>query len=219
MPSPRRRSLLPFISLFLLLSSVTFWDRQIGQLLLPLYTLVIHLLLPESCQITSLQLIQQSHALCFTVTVETLAPTLMAGQSIPAGIILNGSTLLSHALLPPVIMLSSLFVWLCLIDSKPVTGPFIVLLLFLLIIVGLDVPLVLVGSLCDILHAHLAAHAPTPWQVRAMHLLNGGGRQTLALAAVFAAISLARQLQWLLGDHSWLCRSPCTHRHLNVINL
>jgi len=207
MLSSRRRSRLPVVFLFLLLSSMAFLYRQIGQLLLPLYAQAMHLLLPESCHMTSLRLIQQGHAFCFIVTVETRAPVMMAGHSIPDGLIINGSTLLGHALLSPVIMLSSLFIWLCLFTPRAVMGPSTVLLFFLLLVVSIDVPLVLVGSLCDIVHAHYAAHAPDPWQVKAMHLLNGGGRQTLALAAFFAAVSLGGKLQNLCNVDSWRCRS------------
>lgn len=208
MLSPRRESRLPIASLLLLLSSVAFLYRQTGQLLLPLYAQAMHLLLPESCHLTSLRLIQQGYALCFTVRVETHAPAMMAGHSIPAGIIINGSTLLGHALLPPVIMLSSLCIWLCLFTPRAVMGPSIVLLIFLLLVVSIDVPLVLVGSLHDIVHAHYAVRAPDPWQAKAMHLLNGGGRQVLALAAFFASVSLGGKLQDLFTDH--FCRPRST---------
>lgn len=206
MRSPRRRRLL-VVALLLLLSGVVFFYRQIGQLLLPLYAQAMHLLLPESCRMTSLRLIEQGHALCFTVTVATRAPVMMAGHSIPEGIIINGSTLLGHALLPPVIMLTSWCVWLCLCTPRVVMGPSIVLLFLLLLVVSIDVPFVLVGSLYDIIHAHFAAHAPEPWQARAMHLLNGGGRQALALAAFFASVSLGGKLQGLFINDSWRGRS------------
>ncbi len=170
-----------------------------GQLLLPLYAQSMHLLMPASWHIASLQLTRQGHEEFITVRVETSAPFVMAGQSIPAGVGMNGSTLLSHALLPSLVMLSSLFAWLF-FATRRTTGPVVLLLFFLMLVESLDVPMVLVGSLWDILHANITTNSPVPWQVRAMDLLNGGGRQALFLAAPLAAVGLGNRLQsWCSG--------------------
>ena len=203
MPSPHRPVWLLILSFLPLIACIGFFDRHIAQWLLPLYNQTLPLLLPDSWHIFPLQVVQEGREAFISVRVETLASLPLASRLIPAGLGMNGSTLLGHAFQPPLLTLHMLLAWFYMSPGRK-TGPAILALLFLLLLECVDVPLVLAGSLWDILHANIAPDSPLPWQARAMHLLNGGGRQALALAAGLSAITLGSRLQAMLNKHGFL---------------
>jgi hypothetical protein len=194
MPSPRRPVWPLLFSFIPLIACVGFFDQQIARLFLPLYEHALHFLVPDSWHISSLQVIQEGRETFIAVRIMTHDSFLAAGQVIPAGLGMNGFTLVGHAIQPLLLMLPLLLVWFYFSTGRRV-GPAILMPPLLLLVESVDVPLVLVGSLWDILHLNIAPDSPLPWQVRAMHLLNGGGRQALALAAGFSAISLGSRMQ------------------------
>jgi hypothetical protein len=200
---PHRPVWLLIVSFLPLIACIGFFDQAMAERLLPLYQQTLHLLLPDSWHISPLQVVQEGREAFISVRVETLASSPLADRLIPAGLGMNGSTLLGHAFQPPLLTLHLLLAWFYISPGRK-TGPAVLALLFLLLLESVDVPLVLAGSLWDILHANIAPDSPLPWQVRAMHLLNGGGRQALALAAGLSAITLGSRLQARLSANGFL---------------
>lgn len=189
-----RQFLLLCLSILFLVTTGAIFYQHIGQLLIFLYTQTMPLIMPDSWYLVSLELTQQGHEKFISARIETQSTIYIAGQFIPAGLGMNGSTLLSHGLLPLLVMLPPLFAW-SFLSKQRIIGPLLAAFPLLLLVESLDVPFVLVGSLWDILYANFAPDSPLPWQVGAMDLLNGGGRQAISLAAGFVAISLGSKLQ------------------------
>lgn len=186
--------LLLLLTLAILAVGTTLYHRAIGGWFLPLHRLVVEAMIPDSWRLVSMRITEEKQESFITVRVETDRPGFLGGELIPAGLGMNGSTLLGHALQPPLLMLTLLLAWLFLAPG-PKAGPILLSLPLLLLVEAVDVPLVLVGSLHDILHANFAPHSPAPITVRGMHLLNGGGRQALSLAAAITAITLGAGIQ------------------------
>jgi hypothetical protein len=138
--------------------------------------------------------LQEGREAFIAVRVETVAPSILGGSFIPTGTGMTGSTLLGHAFEPTLIILPLLISWLAMAPGRRL-GPSILVLPFILLVVCMDVPLLLVGSLWDILHANYAPGSSLPWQAWAMNLLNSGGRQALSLAAALSAIALGTWMQ------------------------
>jgi hypothetical protein len=196
MPVRAKSLLLLLLAFMALAAGVGLYSRAIAAWLLPLHRQAIELLIPDSWQLVSLRISEEKQESFITVRVETTRPGIVSGQIVPAGLGLNGSTLLGHALQPPLLMFTLLLAWLFLAPG-PKTGPILLSIPFLLMVETVDVPLVLTGSIYDILHANFAANSPTPIQTRCMHLLNGGGRQALPIAATIAAITLGAKAETL----------------------
>jgi len=197
MPVRVKSLFLLFLAFMALAVGVGLYSRAIATWFLPLHRQVIVALIPDSWRLVALRITEEKQESFITVRVETDRPGLLSGQVIPAGLGINGSTLLGHALQPPLLMFALLLAWLFLAPG-PKAGPILLSLPFLLLVEAIDVPLVLTGSLYDILHANFAAGCPVPFQTRCMHLLNGGGRQALPIAAAIAAITLGAKAETLL---------------------
>lgn len=194
MPVRAKSLLLLLLAFMALAAGVGLYSRAIAAWLLPLHRQAIELLIPDSWQVVSLRISEEKQESFITVRVETQHPGIVSGQIVPAGLGINGSTLLGHALQPPLLMFTLLLAWLFLAPG-PKAGPILLSIPMLLLVEAVDVPLVLTGSLYDILHANFAAGSPVPLQTRCMHLLNGGGRQALPIAAAIAAITLGAKAE------------------------
>jgi len=193
----RSKSLFLLILSFLaLVAAVSLYHRAIAGWFLPLHRQAVELLVPDGWRVVSLRVTEEKQESFITVRVETDRPGLLGGQVIPAGLGINGSTLLGHALQPPLLMFTLLLAWLFLAPGKK-TGSILLSLPFLLLVEAIDVPLVLVGSIYDILHANFAATSAIPIPTRIMHFLNGGGRQALPIAAAIAAIAMGIRIETL----------------------
>lgn len=94
---------------------------------------------------------------------------------------------------PVLIMLAVLLGWFFFAGGRR-AGPVLMLIPMLVVVEAVDVPLVLTGSLWDLLHANFEPYSPVPWQVYAMDVLNNGGRQALAIAASCCAIAMGNRL-------------------------
>jgi len=156
-------------------------------LLTPLYRLPIGWLLPEF-RIASLGLerINGEPVVALRLVLEE---TLWIGaKSVPPGGDLTASTLRGHALQHPILLYTVLLAWPGLFGPAGAVR-LLCSIPWLLLVELLDVPLVLVGSVQDLLLAHLAPDrlGQDPW-VTWMDFLNGGGRLALALAAAVASI-------------------------------
>lgn len=198
---PRRHSpaLLLILFFILVIAGIGCLDRSFAELFLPLYRQSLAFLAPDAWNIAWLRLAQEGRETFITVRVATTSPSFLAGAVIPAGTGMTGSTLLGHALQPPLLMFTLILAWLFMAPGRRL-GPALLALPLLFLVEAVDVPLVLLGSLWDILHANFAPDAPLPWQAPLMHFLNGGGRQALSLTAAFIAMAFG---SWLQG---WL---PC----------
>ncbi len=191
----RSKSLfLLILSFVALVAAVSLYHRTIAGWFLPLHRQAVELLVPNGWRVVSLRVTEEKQESFITVRVETDSPGLLSGQVIPAGLGINGSTLLGHALQPPLLMLTLLLAWLFMAPGGK-AGPILLSLPFLLLVEAIDVPLVLTGSIYDILHVNFAASSAIPIQTRTMHFLNGGGRQALSLAAAIAAIALGARIE------------------------
>lgn len=197
MRSRSKSILLLTLSFMALAVGTGLYSRTIAGWFLPLHRQAIELFIPDSWQLVSLRISEEKQESFITVRVETQRPDVVSGQIVPAGLGINGSTLLGHALQPPLLIFTLLLAWLFLAPG-PKAGPILLILPFLLLVEAIDVPLVLTGSIYDILHANFAANSPTPIQTRCMHLLNGGGRQALPIAAAIAAITLGAKVETLV---------------------
>lgn len=194
MRSRSKSIFLLILSFMALVTAVSLYHRAIAGWFLPLHRQAVELLVPDGWRVVSLRITEEKQEAFITVRVETQRPSIVSGQIIPAGLGINGSTLLGHALQPPLLIFTLLLACLFMAPGGK-TGPILLSLPFLLLVEALDVPLVLVGSIYDILHVNFAASSAIPMQTRIMHFLNGGGRQALSLTAAIAAIVLGTRMQ------------------------
>jgi hypothetical protein len=175
-------------SLLLLLS--VWLGRDYGQLLLPLFRWELDWLAPEMRTLL-LEVRDVNHQAVFYWSMETRRIMDIGGQLLPGGLALNSSTLMGHALQHLVLIYSLLLAW----PGVKLSNRLLLLLLgipWLLLVELLDVPLVLYGSIQDLLLANMAPHKldSDPF-VQWMYVMNTGGRLALSVAAaVLALISL-----------------------------
>lgn len=160
---------------------------------LPLYQQSIQLLAPEAWDIAPLQITRQGREAFISMHLTVKAPFYLNGHLLPPDLPLQSATLLGHALQPLLIMVFVVLAW-AIFSTGRRKWPLILLLPLFLTVEAIDVPLVLVGSVWDLLQAHFTPDAAPLWQVRAMNLLNSGGRQALSIAASFTAIALGSRL-------------------------
>jgi hypothetical protein len=114
----------------------------------------------------------------------------IGSQVVPPGIGISCSTLLGHALQPPLLMLSFALAWPASTVAQRITQVCCTLPLLLLVEL-LDIPLILLGCAQDILIANFASANDT-FIVGWMNFLNGGGRPVLSLFAAMLAVVCSR---------------------------
>lgn len=168
---------------------LTFGDAYVNSLT-SLYRLPIDWLLPEF-RIESLGLERINGEAVIELKL-VLQDTLWIGaKPVPPGGGLSASTLRGHALQHPILLYTVLLAWPGLLGAAGVVRPLFSIPL-LLLVEFLDIPLVLVGSVQDLLLANLAPDrlGHDPW-VAWMDFLKGGGRLALALMAAFASLSFS----------------------------
>ena len=149
---------------------------------LPLFQWQMEYIAPDY-KVVTLHIVERQRQRVIEAVIETVRPVRIGGTIIPAGVPVTTSTVIGNQLLHPVLLFSLLLAWptvslkargLLLLLAVPVLG----------VVEMLDIPLVLLGSVQDMLLAMLA-----PDQLRAsvlvywMNFLNSGGRQALTLAA------------------------------------
>lgn len=178
------------VYLGLLLLSLKFGSRYL-ELLLPLYRWELAQLAPDYA-VRSLDLARLHGEEVVALTVRVARYLVVEGRVLPPGGDINASTLAGNALQHPIVIFSLLLSWPRIALAR---RPVLILLgLPLLLLVELvDVPLVLLGSIRDLLLANLA---PGTYSLLVgwMNFLNGGGRLALSLAAALIAIAAYRRL-------------------------
>jgi hypothetical protein len=191
-----RASLLKFTLIFLtaylllLVMSIQYGSRYVG-LLLPLYRWEISLISPDY-RIQSLTIQEHRGEAVVALNIKLMHYTFVAGHLINPGTGISSSTLLGHSLQHVMLLLSLVVAWpavslfqhalrLCL--AVPI----------LLVVEMLDVPLVLLGSIEDLILVNVASSSAT-FLVSWMNFLNGGGRLALSIVAALVVIGGARIL-------------------------
>lgn len=173
------------------------WGQHYAQFLLPLYGWEIRVLAPRY-DVTGLESIRQQGEQVVALSV-TLASFLKQGDwTLPPGIGMTSSTLQGHALQHVIVMLSLLLAW----PARRWHDYAIRLGLMipaLLAVEVLDVPLVLLGSLDDLLSSQLNPDAGDTLLVRWMDFLNGGGRLALSVAAAVGTLALQHLLLYRIN--------------------
>lgn len=191
-----KKALLKFAALFLLAYlALLGLSLQFGQhyveFLLPLYRWEIGGLSPD-CNIASLVLEDYRGEAVVALTLDLVRHSVVAGHILPPGGSISSSTLAGHALQHPLLMLSLLVAWPAASLPRRITL-LAIAVPFLLLVEMLDVPLVLLGSIEDLIVANIAPDS-TSFLVAWMNFLNGGGRLALSIAAALAAVSSSRML-------------------------
>lgn len=161
------------------------FGQQYIELLLPLYRWEIAWLAPDY-HLVSLAIADSHNESVIALNLDLVRYTVVAGHALPPTSGISSSTLVGHALQHPLIMLSLLAAWPASSNFQRVKL-FLIALPPLLLLEALDVPLVLLGSIEDLMIANIA---PDTFSFLAawMNFLNGGGRLALAIVAAFATV-------------------------------
>ena len=189
-----RPALLKFTAVFLtaylllLVLSVQYGQRYV-ELLLPLYRWEIGWCAPDY-QILNLSLQDNRGEAVVALKLKLVQYSFAGGHLLPPGGEISSSTLSGHVLQHVLLMLSLLVAW----PMRGITQRMALLgiaLPLLLLVEMLDVPLVLLGSIEDLILANVAPTASS-FLVSWMNFLNGGGRLALSIVAALAAIGIIR---------------------------
>lgn len=189
----RRPAFFLLVSWILVLGSVGLWGRHYVELFLPLQRWAIGRCLPDAWRVKRLQVVTEGRETFLQARVVTTSFHYMHGRQFPAGIRLTGSTLMGHVMQHPVIVVPPIAAWIMMAPRRRLAALFL-LAPALAVAEAIDVPIVLPGSLHDIVRANLAPDAPPDWQETAMRALDGGGRQALCLALAAAVIAASYRI-------------------------
>lgn len=172
-------------SLLLLIGLSTWLERPLGEGMLPLLRAAVAQFSGRLVP-TSLSLVQADQQWVYALQAQT-GPGMVVGQvALPPGLEMSSSTLLGHAVQSLLLACGAVLMWPHL-EARRRVAALGLLAIFLGVALCLDVPLVLLGSLWDLLAANCAP-GWKPLIVRWMDLMNGGGRLALALAAAALAV-------------------------------
>lgn len=189
--------LFPLAYIVLLALSLQLGQHYVG-FWLPLYRWEIGWLFPDF-QIGGLVLADNRGESVVALNLNLVHYTVLAGQVLHPGGSVSSSTLTGHALQHPLVLLSLLIAWPT--SNLPHRIALLCLSLpFLLLIEMLDVPLVLLGSIEDLILANVR-HDTSSFLVAWMNFMNGGGRLALSIVAALVAIGGGRSLSraWVQG--------------------
>jgi len=182
----RRAGLLVVVVVFFNGAAWIYGD-QIGNRLIPYYSFVFSEL-SENYQLQNMRLEQQSGEKVYKVYVTTT--NMLKERNVPPGVELSSSTLIAHSLQMMIIFFSVLSIWpietiyqrcVLLIFSLP----------FLAVLLAIDVPLVLLGSLEDLILYHYSLSENSP-KVLWMSVMDSGGRLALAIFVPIALIGVSQ---------------------------
>jgi hypothetical protein len=174
----------------LLALSLQFGQRYV-ELLLPLYRWEIGWIFPDF-NIVSLALADNRGEGLVALQLNLVHYIVIAQKLLPPGLSVSSSTLTGHALQHPLLMLSLLAAWPAQHFSQRMVR-LLISLPILLLLEMLDVPLVLLGSIEDVILANIA-NSTSSLLVVWMNFMNGGGRLALSIVAALAAIGGERIL-------------------------
>lgn len=164
-----------------------------AEIFLPLYRVVLNAALHDY-SILSIGVSTQGGESVIAAKLFAFQEQSIGGRRLPAGFTIDASTLVGHALKHVVIILTAAIVWPRLTASERLIRVLISLPL-LIVIEALDIPLVLASAVRDLVLSNIAPdQAARSWLIDWTHIMDGGGRIALSLAAVGVAA-------WL-QDHS-----------------
>lgn len=195
---------------YVVIVTVLLWQApHYGELWVPLYQWEIGTLAPQ-LDITELKIAAPQGERVVMLDAEIRAGAVFGDYFFERAMPMSSSTLLGHVLLHPIVMLLILLAWPT--PGLQRKGLYVLAAVpFLVAVELLDVPLVLLGSLQDLV---LANTAPNPTRfaplVTWMNLLNGGGRIALSVAAALLAIATVQTL----APH---LRAPAARRKLGSV--
>ncbi len=184
-----RRAALELAGAFLALTLLALAaGHHYAELWLPLYRGVAAWLLPEY-RIVDLVLRQGANETVLALTVETAGNMVVGLKFLPAGTSMTSTTLAGYALQHPVLLFSLLLAW----PTVAWRNRWQLILMgvpLLFALECLDTPFVLAGAVQDLVLGTLApAEAASSWLIGWTHLVNGGGRLALSLAAAFIVVN------------------------------
>ncbi|MAR90050.1 MAG: hypothetical protein SV765_05710 [Pseudomonadota bacterium] len=190
---PNRNRRLLLLLLILVISGTCFYNLRLGiaRVLLPYYSAVVGVMerrLPQQ----SMQVVRHGNEYRYSLRLASARPVELAGHQLP-GMDVSATTLVTFSLQHLVIFTgvmaaAALFqrlLWWRLLLSVP---------LALLMSLGLDVPLVLLGSIEGLLLENLAPERlAQSLSVRWEQFITNGGRVAVALTFSLLCVTLARQ--------------------------
>lgn len=179
---------------YLVIVALLLWQApRYTALWTPLYQWEISLLAPQ-LEVITVNVVALQGERVVRLDAQARAGVVFGQYFFERAVPMNSSTLLGHVVLHPIVMLLIVLAWptasikhkgLYMLAAVP----------FLVVVELLDVPLVLLGSLQDLILSN------TPWGSKSfaplvtwMHLLNGGGRIALSVAAAVLAIATVHAL-------------------------
>ena len=178
--------------LALLVLSLQFGHR-LADLLLPIYRWEIGYLMPDY-QILSMGLQDNRGESVIAMNLKLVHTLVVEGRMIFPGGHISCSTLAGHTLQNAVLMLSLLAAWPANIYRR-----FVMLMIaapILLLVEMLDTPLMLAGSINDLILANVAPYASS-LSVYWMHFLDGGGRLALSIFGALLAVGIGKTISRL----------------------
>ena len=187
-------SALIFVAVAIALAALIYrFESFLLEHLLPLFRYELNILMP-SFHIDSLDWKIDHNETVIALSATLSEYRVILHRAFPAGVSINVSTLAAHAWVHPVLMLSLAAAWPGIAwQRKPLlllsTLPFIVLAEML------DIPLMLWGSLEDMLYWQVdPTRVAESFGSRAQHFLDGGGRYALSIGLTLLAIALLRKI-------------------------
>lgn len=200
---------LPLLAYAVLAAALLWQAPNYGELWVPLYQWELGVLAPE-LDITGVKITAPSNERVVMLEADVRPGSVFGHYFFERTMPMNSSTLLGHVLLHPLVMFLIVLAW----PSPSITRKLLYTLAavpFLVVVELLDVPLVLLGSLQDLV---LANAAPDKLRFAAlvnwMNLLNGGGRIALSVAAALLAIAAVQTLTPYL-------HAPAARRNLRSV--
>jgi hypothetical protein len=172
----------------MLLALAWCYGRQYANMWLPLYRHVLDWSLSDF-RVLTLD-IGMTNELAFKTQVIAERIMVVEGKVLPAGFTVSASTPMYHALIHPVVLATMALIWPNLHWSGRIVR-LLVSLPCLLLLEILDVPLVLASSINDLLSYSVNSAADqASLLIDWTHVMDGGGRFALSLAAAFLASSI-----------------------------
>jgi len=175
------------------------WGDAYGRIFLPVYRWSFETLTPFF-KVESVRLERLKGEPIIKIYAQTTGGRLLSGRVLQDGISVSSSTLLGHVLQHFILLFAFVFLW-----PVRIWWERWALLLFaipgLVILEALDVPLVLAGSLEDLVLFNQAPNLiPTSFLINGMNFMNGGGR--LALSLVVAVLTVFTWRKWIKTNTS-----------------
>lgn len=175
-----------------LLPIAWFCVEKYAKLLTPWFQWIVESLAPHfKVQQISIELLKNQHQV-FLFDVISTKYLLFAGHIIPTGQIFSASTLVGHVAQHLLIVSCIIFGWPARSIIEFLCRLFIAAII-ILIIETMDVPLVILGSLQDLLISKMSLDLTShTLVVYWMHFMNGGGRLAISIAGGIAVVYISR---------------------------